>query len=188
MARKAKEGEQAGHDGVHVAPPASELWEPEQVEEFLSQISQGIGPDLAGPASLGMTATKIGHVIERDEEFRAAYEAARADGRRFYKARLRSEARKQATVNGNPRILEVELATHIPEADEDGPGYGHLRRDRVRVDGKVTHGHVISFDPSALAALTDEELDSLQNVVAKLGGHVGKPGELHALPPAEDAA
>jgi len=152
------------------APKADQLWTPEQETEFLAQLAQGIGPHLAGPATLEMTASQIRGVASRDEGFRERYANARAEGRRFYRERLRAEARTRALADKSDRMLEVELATHVAEDDEDGPGYGHLRRDRGRIEATIRHEHelVIRLDRSAVEAMPLDELKAFRDKLAQL--------------------
>jgi hypothetical protein len=106
---------------------------------------------------------------------------AEAEGNQHYAERLRSTARIIAlnTEQPNARVLEVELATHVP-------GYEHLRRDRVKHEGHVTHGIVIDLDPGKLDALPREKLTALLEGLEALGGEVidAEATELRELPAA----
>lgn len=112
-------------------PTVAELLTPEQREEFLGSLREGIPHGLAARA-VGHTGTKLRAARKRDPEFRAEVEAAIAEGDQHYEDRLRAEARVRA-LGGSDRLLEVELATHAA-------GYEHLRRNRLEVEGMLRHG------------------------------------------------
>ena len=144
-------------------------------EAYLDQRRRGITPDLAA-RDIGLTGSRMRAFLKREpERARIAAEAA-AEGVQHYSERLRATARVLAldTANPNPRVLEVELATH------GGEEYAHLRRDRVKHEGHVTHGIVIDLDPAKLDALSIDKLQALREVLAELGGEV-IDGEAHEV-------
>lgn len=140
---------------------AGELWATEDIAAFLDAVAEGERIDQA-VAVLGptVTATQVRRVAKRDPMFREAYEVAKREHKAAYARELRSAARDRKDTSD--RILEVELATHVPE-------YGHLRRDRVRHEGHVTHGIVIQAD---LDSLPRETLERLRAVLIEAGGEI----------------
>jgi hypothetical protein len=169
-----------GHDGHSPVPLFADEHSEEQWEQYIDQRRRGITADIAA-RSIGLTATRMSRFLKREpERAQEAAEAAR-EGEQHYHERLRSAARVLAldTDNPNPRVLEVELATHVP-------GYEHLRRDRVKHEGRIEHGIVIDLDPGKLDALSVEKLQALREVLAELGGDVidGEASEIRELPAA----
>lgn len=152
----------------------------EDWEEYLNQRRIGVTPDIAARA-IGLTGSKMRAFLHREPERQSAAEAAAEEGRQHYAERLRSTARVLAldTQNPNARVLEVELATHVP-------GYEHLRRDRVKHEGHVTHGVVIDLDPGKLDELPREKLLGLLDALEALGGEIidAEATELRELPAA----
>lgn len=160
----------------HFGDETDEKW-----EAYLDERRKGITPDLAARA-IGLTGSRMRAFLNREPERRAAADEAAAEGVQHYQERLRATSRVLAldTSNPNPRVLEVELATHVPE-------YAHLRRDRVRHEGHITHG--LTLDLSALDELPLEERRELLAVLerfAAVTGEVidGEATELRALPSA----
>lgn len=100
----------------------------------------------------------------REPELQQAIEIAQAEGREHYAERLRATARvialRTEPKEVNARILEVELATH------GGAEYSHLRRDRIKHEGKIEHALVL--DASKLDELPLEELQAVRDAMAKL--------------------
>lgn len=136
---------------------ADDLMTAEQRAEFLQALRDGIPHGLAARA-VAQTGTKLKHVRRRDPEFRAEVEAAIEEGREHYAERLRAQARVMA-LGGDARMLEVELATHTP-------GYEHLRRNRIELDGSIAHG--LSLPEGWLESAPDGLLEWL----ASIGGEV----------------
>ena len=140
----------------------------EQLAAFMRALEDGVALDVAS-RTLGesVTASRVRAYRRREPAFDALVAEAVADGKLAYQDRLRTRSRQIATdrENPSPRILEVELATHVPE-------YAHLRRDRLRVDGNVRHEFAVAFDPAALAALPVERLRELQAILADLDGDI----------------
>jgi hypothetical protein len=152
----------------------------EEWERYLEQRRRGVTPDLAA-RDIGLTGSRMRAFLHREPHRATQAAEAGAEGELHYHERLRSTARVLAldTANPNPRVLEVELATHVP-------GYEHLRRDRVKHEGHVTHGIVIDIDPEKLDALPLDKLQALRDVLADLGGDVidAEATEIRELNPA----
>lgn len=150
----------------------------EDWQTYLARRAEGITPDLAARA-IGLTGKAMKAYLHREPERAAQAAEAAASGQTHYQERLQATARVLAldTETPNPRILEVELATHVP-------GYEHLRRDRVKHEGHVTHGIVIDIDPERLDALPVEKLQLLRDVLAELDGDVidAEAAEIRELP------
>jgi len=161
------------------APTALDLFTQEQLDEFLGLIRDGIGRHVAA-RRIGATGTTMRRLANpsRDPEFAAAYEAAEEEGAAFYRDRLRAEARSRA-LGGSDRMLEVELASH-----GDPELYGHLRRDRMRVNGTVQHEHAvtIALDPAVLDTWPPEKLEAFSAYLDELANTV--EGEARELPAA----
>src|SRR5262249_9984349 len=119
----------------------------DQWETYLDERRRGVTPDLAA-RTIGLTGSRMRAFLHREPGRAAQAAEAAAEGEQHYQERLRATARILAlrTEDPIPRILEVELATHVD-------GYEHLRRDRVKHEGHVTHGIVIDLDPGKLEAL-----------------------------------
>lgn len=146
-----------GHDGHSPVPLFGDEHTEEEWARYLEQRAQGVQPDVAA-ASIGLTGTQMRAFLKREPwRLEAVTE--------HYQERLKSAAATLAldVEKPNPRILEVELATHVP-------GYEHLRRDRVKHEGHVTHGVTIALDPETLDALPVEERRTLRELLLKLGG------------------
>lgn len=163
-----------GHDGVSPAPLASDVFSEDELKAYMEAVGGGVGLDLAA-RSIGSTGTRMRALRRRDPAFAARLGDAQAEGYAVYQDRLRATARTRATAAEAPsdRILEVELATHVP-------GYEHLRRDRVKVEARLEHA--IVFDPSALDRLPPERLLQLRELLVELGGDIidGTADELPA--------
>lgn len=150
----------------------------EELDRYLDNVSQGAGMDLAA-RQIGSTSTRMRRLLSRDPEWLAKLEAALEQGREHYADRLRATARVVALRTEHdqviPRILEVELATHVP-------GYEHLRRDRrtVSVDGRIDHAVTVSVDPALLDALPLEQLEKARAALATLSEVID--GEAVELP------
>ena len=168
-----------GADGIHEVPLPLEVHTAEELETYIDNVAQGAGLDLAARA-IGSTSTRMRRLLARDPEWWSKLEAAMEQGREHYADRLRATARVVALRTEHdqviPRILEVELATHVP-------GYEHLRRDRRTVahEGHVTHGVNVSIDPALLDALPLEQLEKAREALATLAEVVD--GEAVELPP-----
>lgn len=169
-----------GPNGTSPVPLFEDDHSEETWEAYLDERRRGVTPDLAARA-IGLTGRKMRAYLHRDPDRAAVAEAAAKEGEQHYQERLRASARILAlnTDNPNPRVLEVELATHVP-------GYEHLRRDRIKHEGHVTHGIVIDLDPEKLEALDTEKLMALRGILAELGGEVidAQAVELRELPAA----
>jgi len=152
----------------------------EEWEEYLDQRRLGVTPDIAARA-IGLTGSRMRAFLNREPERHSAAIEAAAEGDQHYAERLRGTARVLAldTQNPNARVLEVELATHVP-------GYEHLRRDRVKHEGHVTHGIVIELAPGKLDELPREKLAALLEGLEALGGEIidAEATELRELPAA----
>lgn len=136
----------------------------DRLDEFFRLLRTGAELELAARAdAVGSSGTRIRRYIDREPAFRADVEAALAEGYSVYQDRLRSTARTRATAleGGSDRILEVELATHVP-------GYEHLRRDRVKVNGTIHHEHAIVIDPAVIETLPIEKVQALREVLAAI--------------------
>lgn len=172
-----------GADGKSPLRFARDCYPEERIEAFFRLLGDGIAFDLAARSDeVGSTGTEMRRFRQREPEFDRRVTDTMAEGKLAYQDRLRSQARARATDRANPsdRMLEVELGTHVGE-------YGHLRRDRVQVDGKIRHELAISFDPAALDALPIEQRRSLREILAKLDGDVvvdGKARPARELPAA----
>lgn len=151
--------EVVGRDGV--SPVKLFLEEHSEVElaKYLEAVRDGMGLDLAARA-IGLTATRMRRYTNRDPALRLQVAEAYAEGREHYSDQLRAAAHDLAldTSNPNPRILEVELATH------GGPDYVHLRRDRIKHEGRVEHALVV--DLSRLDELPIEKLREIEEALA----------------------
>jgi len=162
-------------------PTARDLFTDEQIEEFLALIRQGIGRHLAAQR-IGATGSLIRSLCReaRDPWFAKRFAEAVEEGREFYEERLRAESRTRA-LDSSDRMLEVELATHVPE-------YVHLRRDRMKVNGSVQHEHTltISIDPAVLDTWEPEKLEQFRAYLVELNGET-VDAEVHELPPADAA-
>lgn len=159
------------------SPNARDLFTEAQIEEFLGLIRQGIGRHLAAQR-IGATGTQMRTLCrrDRDPQFAEVYEAAVEEGKAFYQDRLEAEVRQRA-LNQSDRLLEVELATHVPR-------YAHLRRDRVQVNGKIEHEHalVLQLNPDVLDTWPLDKLLALRETLAELGGGLVVDGEFAELP------
>jgi hypothetical protein len=160
-------------------PLFGDVHDDEQREEYLGALRQGIGLDLAA-RQIGTTASRIRLFAAREPELQQAIDTAQAEGREHYSERLRAAARvialRTAPGEVNARILEVELATH------GGVEYAHLRRDRVKHEGHITHGIVIDIAPERLDALPIEKRRELLAMLSELDGDIidAQPRELPA--------
>lgn len=165
-----------GHDGIHPVPMASEMFSDDDLHLYFTAISEGIGADLAA-RRIDSTGTVMKRLRNRDPEFAARYEESREQGQEHYRDRLAAQARLRALDRESPsdRMLEVELATHVP-------GYEHLRRDRVRHEGTVEHTHVLT--PAQIEELDEDDLNALIRILSKATGAVidGEFEEVRELP------
>jgi len=168
-------GGPAGADGKTATPLPSDVHTAEEWETYFGAVSQGIGPDLAARA-IGSTGSRIHRLLARDPEYQRRYAEATAEADDHYRDRLRAAARLEALgQEGKPpnaRILEVELATHVP-------GYEHLRRDRMKHEGRIEHALVL--DPRVLDELPIEEAEQIREAIARLAALEQR--EQLALPP-----
>lgn len=155
---------------------ADELLTDGERESFLDSLRQGITQGLAARA-VGLTGTKMRACRRRDPVFAAECVQAESEGEEFYRERLSAAARLRALAaddSWSPRILEVELATHIPEK------YAHLRRDRLTVDGRIQHGIVI--DPAVLETMPLDRLLMFREFLREIGGGQVQDGEYVEIP------
>jgi hypothetical protein len=148
-----------GVDGKALPPVVEDLLPGEQRERFLAMLRTKTPPGVAA-REFGLTGSQIRGLRRRDPDFDSAFADAWGEGENYYEERLAVEARLRATEGGSDRILEVELASH------GGPKYAHLRRDRVKLEGRMEHAVVI--DPSRLANLSLEELKAFERALAKI--------------------
>lgn len=158
------------------APDADEYLGPERRAKYLDLVAQGIALSIAA-REVDCTGTQIRRLRKRDPVFGAEVTAAIEEGRQHYADRLSSQARLRALDAEKPsdRILEVELATHVP-------GYEHLRRDRMRLDATVRHG-IIAVPPEAFDRMAPDRLALLMELLSELGsGIVGDDDEPPGLP------
>jgi hypothetical protein len=157
------------------APMAADLFSEAEIETYLEYVAAGHSHDVCA-RMIGTTGTVMRRLRRRDPVLAERYVQAREDGQGAYQEHLRKQARRRALSRLNPsdRMLEVELATHVPE-------YRHLRRDRIRHEGNVRHEHAIVFDPSRLEELTDDQLLALRESLSVLGGEIveGEHSEIH---------
>jgi hypothetical protein len=155
-------------------PLAVDLHTEEELEVYFLAVAEGKGLDVAAE-KIGTTATRMRRLRKHDPDFNARLTAAEREWKEGgYPEMLKMLARRRA-VEGSDRILEVELATWVSE-------YHHLRRDRMKVDGRVEHA--ILLPPGALEALdtmTREQLVAFREVLLALGADV-IDGEITALP------
>lgn len=151
-----------GHDGHSPVPLFRDEHSEAKLETYLERVATGVGLDLAA-REIGSTATRMRRYAAREPALKAQIAEAMAEGEEHYQERLRATARVLAlnTNTPQPRILEVELATHVP-------GYEHLRRDRVKHEGHISHGLTIDLDPAKLDALPPERLKALREALAGL--------------------
>lgn len=158
-------GRPVGHDGKSPVPLPGEVHTEEEWSAYFEAIGQGIGPDLAA-RSIGSTGTRIRRLVNRDPEYQRRYVEAGGEADDHYRDRLRATARLEALgAEGrppNPRILEVELATHVP-------GYEHLRRDRMKHEGRIEHALVL--DARVLDELPLDELEKVRDALSLLAQH-----------------
>lgn len=146
----------------------------DRLDEFFRLLRLGMELEVAARADeVGSTGTQMGLYRKREPAFDAQVDEALEAGKTYYRDRLRATARTRATAleGGSDRILEVELATHVP-------GYEHLRRDRVKVDGRIAHEHAIVLDPGMLELLPTEKLLALRDILAELDTVDGEAREL----------
>lgn len=151
----------------------------EQLGKLFAALEDGIAMDVAARVlGDGITASMIRAYRHREPAFDERCREAQQAGQLAYQDRLRTQSRSRATDREAPsdRMLEVELATHVPE-------YAHLRRDRVAVDARLRHELAITFDPARLDELPPEQLRALRDVLAALDGDVVIEGK--ARPAAE---
>lgn len=153
-----------GPDGAHRVPLVEDEHTDEEIERYLKAIADGGELDVCA-RSVGSTGSRMKALRRRDTEFDERVADAIESGKITYQDRLRATARTRATKveGGSDRILEVELATHVP-------GYEHLRRDRLRHEGSIEHTIRIPVD--LIESLDLEEAIALRNALAKLGGDV----------------
>jgi hypothetical protein len=165
-----------GHDGKSPVPLFEDNYTAEQWEEYLDRRRTGHKPDLAARA-IGLTGTQMANFLNREPWRALAVAEAVPEGERHYQERLQATARVLAlnTDEPNSRILEVELATHVP-------GYEHLRRDRVKHEGRIEHG--VTIDLGKLDALPIEKRRALLSALTDLGEEIveGDVVEIHELP------
>lgn len=167
-----------GPDGRKPVEFARDRYEQPVLEAFLESIRLGAEVSVAAHA-IGSTGTEMRAFRRREPAFDRAVEEALAEGHVTYLDRLRATARQKATLleGGSDRILEVELGTHVP-------GYEHLRRDRVKVNGTVQHEHAIVIDPAVIESLPLEKLEALREILAEIEANT-VDGEARELGPGE---
>jgi hypothetical protein len=148
-----------GIDGKSPVKRFLEEHSEDELEAYIEAVRDGMGLDLAA-RSIGLTATRMRRYAKREPELAERISAAHAEGREHYQDQLKAAAHDLAldTQNPNPRILEVELAAH------GGPEYAHLRRDRVKHEGRVEHALVV--DLTQLNALPIEKLREIEAILA----------------------
>src|SRR5262245_18924513 len=132
----------------------------EQREQFLDALANGITNSLAARAN-GRTGTRLRALRRRDTQFGIECDMAEGEGYEEYRERLSAQARLRALSGESDRMLEVELATHLPGR------YGHLRRDRVRIDAHLEHAVVL---PANLDEVPLEKLRQLREAIVEAGG------------------
>lgn len=165
-------------DGKALAPLVEDVLPGEQREAFLAMLRTRVPPGVAA-REFGKTGSQIKSLRRRDPDFDRQFLEAWGEGENYYEERLSVEARLRATEGKSDRILEVELATH------GGPKYAHLRRDRVKFEGRMEHAVVL--DPSRLSDLSVEELRSFETILAKIVDGSGEIVEAEAIEVAEVA-
>lgn len=152
----------------------------DKLDEFFRLLRTGAELELAARADdVGSSGLRMRRYMDREPAFKAEVEAALAEGYSLYRDRLRSTVRTRATAleGGSDRLLEVELATHVP-------GYEHLRRDRVKVSGAILHEHAIVIDPAVIETLPIEKVQALREVLAAIDANT-VDGEARELGPGE---
>ena len=168
-----------GPDGKALPPTVDDLLPGEDRYRFLGLLARRTPPGIAA-REFDLTGSQIRSLRRRDPEFDAECSDAWGEGENYYEERLSVEARLRAIEGKSDRILEVELATH------GGPKYAHLRRDRMRVEGRMEHALVV--DPAKLSLLSESELRAFERALAKLsddvidGEAVELPAEIEAGP------
>lgn len=165
-----------GRDGESEVPFVEDVHSPKEMNAYLSALRDGAEEDIAA-RSIRSTATRMRRFTNRDPEWKALVEDAILRGKETYRDRLRGTIRARATAltGGSDRLLEVELATHVP-------GYEHLRRDRVRHEGNVDVS--FRFPVEAISDLTKEEALAVKRALAKMRGDV-VDGDARELGPGE---
>lgn len=164
-----------GADGKTRVRFARDVFSQDDLDRFVSALSDGGELDIAA-RSVGSTATQMRWFMGREPAFAETVTTAMQEGHLAYRDRLRATARAKATrLDGPDRILEVELATHVP-------GYEHLRRDRVRHEGNVDVS--FRFPVEAISDLTKEEALAVKRALAKMRGDV-VDGDARELGPGE---
>lgn len=180
MRARATPDHPVGPNGQSPVPLWADVHTEEEWAQYLEARRRGITPDLAA-REIGLTGSAMRRFLKREPAREREVAEAAAEGEQHYAERLRATARVLAldTANPNARVLEVELATHAP-------GYEHLRRDRIKHEGHITHGIVIDLDPERLDALPMETLQRLREILAELDGEIieGEATEIRALPAA----
>lgn len=153
---------------------ADDLLTAEQRETYLEALREGETPAAAAEL-IGFTGTKLRGLRRRDDAWAAQVREALADGRDEYVEKLSAAARARALDDErrSDRLLEVELATHVP-------GYEHLRRDRMHLDGKIEHGIVLS------PGWIEEAPDAVLEWLAARGAAAIDAGEVLELGPGDD--
>ncbi len=172
--------------GKALPPIVEDLLPADQRDAFLDMLREKTPPGVAA-REFGLTGSQIRALRRRDPEFDQQFRDAWGEGENHYEERLHVEARLRAIEGKSDRLLEVELATHA------GPKYAHLRRDRVKFEGRMEHAVVLP--PENLSLLTVDELQSFRQILAKIvegGGEIieGEATEIagEIEPPAEDDA
>jgi hypothetical protein len=166
-------------NGAAPVPRIEDVHTPEEMELYLQRIRDGIGLDLAA-REIGSTSTRMRRYGYRDAEWAARVAEAYEAGCVHYRDRLRAQARLRAldpSDRFSARILEVELATHVP-------GYEHLKRDRMKVSGHVQHEHAvtIALDPAVLDGWSVEKLEAFKAMLHELAGAETVEAEVLELP------
>lgn len=154
-----KRSPRIGEDGKALPPAVGDLLPGDARERFLELLRDRTPPGVAA-REFDLTGSQIRSLRRRDPEFDQQVSDAWGEGENYYEERLHVEARLRAIEGKSDRILEVELATH------GGTKYAHLRRDRMKVEGRMEHALVV--DPSKLSLLSDTELRAFERALAKL--------------------
>lgn len=153
-----------GHDGKSEVPQIWDTISEADRGTYLEALRDGDGLDIAA-RKIGYTATRMRRFANRDAQWRELVQAAYDEGQEYGRDLLRQAARTRG-LEVSDRMLEVELATHVPE-------YAHLRRNRLEVDAQInSRSLVINLDPSALDAMSEEELAQVEAALVKLGGEI----------------
>ncbi len=151
---------------MNVAPTVGRVLTGAQQTEYLEALADpDVTPDAAAKL-VGMTGTKMRHLRKRDAAWNQRCLEVEDDRKIARAVAVVEEAHERGKISD--RIFEVLLATYGPMVE---PAFGHLRRDRMRVEQHTT-GLVIHLDPGAIDALPLAEKKKLRDALARAGGQI----------------